>query len=155
MTQELSPFTTYLPALSNEPSSEEVLDVFIGTLGNVELTTELLQKKFQNLTQLRVIRILSSNQQLLNEAIRTFSLIEGVKLKTKMALLLEDEMLHLSPADLAKNYIALSGAIMQATTPLPSQQGTVNNTQINIAQSIREALPPHVQEALRILTEGD
>lgn len=149
-----SPFNTTLDLYKpTEPSQEEVLDIFVGTLGNIDLSAELLQKRYPTYNRLKLIRSLGQNQAALNEAIRTFSLIEAAALKTKMAVLLGDSILDLSPADLMKNYIALTSSIMTTTTPNPNQPGITNNTQINIAQTIRDSLPPHVQEALRILTE--
>lgn len=153
-TNHESPFTTLIP-FPAEPTLDDVLDTYIGTLGNVDLSVELLKKQFPTYNKLKFIRSLGSNQGALQEAIRTFALLESAALKTKMAVLLEEEMLHLSPADLAKNYIALQQTIMEATRPNPNAPGVVNNTQINFAQTIRDNLPPHVQEALRVLMEPD
>ncbi len=150
-----SPFTDLIPTLSPpEPTMEEVFDTFLGTLGNVDLTHELLQKRYPSMMKVSLIRMLGSNQSALTEAIRTFSLIESTQIKARMALLLNESIAQLSPSDLAKNYIALHQAV---ATMLVPQGGPIlqNNTQINIAQEIFKILPPQAQEALSILMSPD
>jgi hypothetical protein len=147
-----SPFTDLIN-ISSEPTQDELYDTFLGTLGNVGLTHELLQKRYPDLTRVAVIRLLSSNQNKLNEAIRTFSIIEATQLKARMALILNDSISDLSPADLARNYIALH----QAVTNMLSPQGPImqNNTQINIAAELTKILPPEAREALSVLLGPD
>lgn len=131
----------------NLPTKEKALETYIQTQGNIQLAAERL-----SLSEAALISLLSQDPAALQNVVRTSLLITVFSSIHKVQFMLEQRLQHLEPADLAKTYTSLVTQVANLTAAAPPSP-LIQNTQINVSETVYNELPPQAREALRLLNQ--